>query len=112
MTTTNKFTCPECGHTCNVSTECKAAACAVCSRVFPVTHPTPSPYLDGTLPKGCGAWDVTSFPFGGDFIRPSIDIRVTNIRPSAKEGWMLADCEGYPNRNGKRTICSNKFSLL
>jgi hypothetical protein len=37
----NQLTCPECGHTCNVSTDCHAAACAVCTRVFPVVHPEP-----------------------------------------------------------------------
>lgn len=63
------------------------------------------------LPAGCGAWDVTQYPFGGDFIRPSVDIEVANVRPSHKEGWQLADCT-YPNRKGMRTICSNKLKAL
>lgn len=56
------------------------------------------------LPSGIGAWDVTSYPFGGDFVRPSVNIPLRNVRPSAKEGWMLAECE-YPNRKGVRTLC-------
>jgi len=34
---TTPHTCPECGPVCNVSTDCQAAACPVCTRVFSVT---------------------------------------------------------------------------
>ena len=37
---TTPHTCPECGHACNVSTDCKAAACPQCQRVFTVKHNT------------------------------------------------------------------------
>lgn len=67
---------------------------------IPVLSHDPRPFL----PSGIGAWDVTSFPFGGDFVRPSVNITLRNVRPSAKDGWMLAECE-YPNRRGTRTLC-------
>lgn len=74
---------------------------------YPSTvNPTAQP--SATLPAGCGAWDVTSYPFGGDFIRPRGDIAVRNVRESHKPGWQLADCE-YPGRKGVRAICSNQF---
>ena len=56
------------------------------------------------LPAGFGAWDVTSFPFGGDFIRPKSDLELSNVRESHQAGHMLGEC-AYPPRRGVRTIC-------
>jgi len=58
-----------------------------------------------TLRAGFGAWDISTHPFGGDFIRPSKDLTLTNVRPSElKQGWMIGEAE-YPPRRGTRTIC-------
>lgn len=57
-----------------------------------------------TLRAGTGAWDVTTFPFGGDFIRPKTDLPISNPRESAKAGWLLGET-AYPPRKGVRTIC-------
>jgi hypothetical protein len=62
------------------------------------------------LPGGFGCWDVTSFPFGGDFIRPKSDLALTNLRPSEKAGYMLADA-AYPPRRGVRTLCIQSIHI-
>lgn len=63
------------------------------------------------LPAGNGAWDLTSYPFGGDFIRPSTDLVISEVKElPGKPGWWQGVCE-YPNRKGLRTIASNRFVL-
>lgn len=64
---------------------------------------------NGILPGGNGAWDITQYPFGGDFMRPSHDlaVRITGEYPG-KPGYLIAECE-RPNRSGTRKIVSDRI---
>ena len=62
-------------------------------------------------PAGFGAWDVTSYPYGGDFIRYKSDIPLRNVRESQRANVFLADCE-LPGRNGIRTIATSHAKAL
>lgn len=74
----------------------------------------PNPTINGILPAGCGAWDTTKYPFGGDFMRApkesNIHLRIIGEHPQ-KPGWIIAECE-RPNYQGTRTICSNQIQPL
>lgn len=74
---------------------------------------TQNPSINGVLPAGCGAWDVTNYPFGRDFMRApenGVHLRIIGEHPG-KPGWVMAECE-IPNRKGVRTICSNQIKSL
>ncbi len=64
------------------------------------------------LPAGFGAWDITVHPFKGDFVRPSVNVPVWNVRPTdIGQGYMACECE-YPNRKGTRTIYSQHLKAI
>ena len=59
---------------------------------------------------GYGGWDITSYPYGGDFCRPSSDLsgKVLDIctkyeRGGPSLGDILLEVE-RPNRSGKRRV--------
>ena len=53
------------------------------------------------LPANVGCWNVTSYPFGGDFFRGQDDLNLFEIEPSAKQDWIIA-----------KTIINNKTIKL
>lgn len=74
---------------------------------------THNPSINGVLPAKCGAWDVTQYPFGGDFMRApetGLHLKVIGEYPD-KSGWLIAECE-RPNRVGTRRIVSNQIVRL
>jgi hypothetical protein len=72
-----------------------------------------NPSINGILPPKAGAWDITKYPFGGDFMRaPENGIHLRIIGPcEEKPGWTIAECE-RPNMRGIRTIVSNQIQSL
>lgn len=74
---------------------------------------TANPSINGILPARCGAWDITKYPFGGDFLRApanGIHLRIVGEYEN-KPGWIIAECE-RPGFSGTRRIVSDQIQSL